>query len=70
MPISNNKQIKSLTVTSCSDDSYWYADRVGESFKVLRIEKLDGYVMYWVRTGGFLNTLNFVLDSDCKVYPD
>lgn len=65
-----NKQIKSLTITSCSDDSYWYCERIGESFKVLRIEKLNGQMMYWVRTGGLFNTLNFVLDCDCIVYKD
>lgn len=56
-----------IKIIDSKDVLYWYSERIGEEFTVVRIEKIEGIVHYWVKTGGAFNTLNFVLDCDAEV---
>ena len=56
-----------IKIVESSDQLYWYSKRIGEVFNVIRIERIDGIVHYWVKTGGVFNTLNFVLESDAEI---
>lgn len=60
----SNSKIK---IKSSDDTLYWYYDRIGEVFDIVRIEKIDGIIYYWVKTADRYNTLNFVLESDAEL---
>lgn len=60
-------QVSKIRIKDSKDTLYWYSDRIGETFNVVRVEKIDGVVYYWVKTGDKYNTLNFVLDSDAEI---
>ena len=51
-----------IQIKSCSDALFWYNKRIGEVFEIYRI--VDEY---WVRTGDYYNTTNFVLFKDADV---
>jgi len=59
-------QVK-IRIKDSKDTLYWYSDRIGETFNVVRVEKIEGVVYYWVKTADKYNTLNFVLDSDAEI---
>lgn len=56
-----------IKIIDSRDVLYWYSERIGETFNVVRIEKIEGVIYYWVRTNDRYNSLNFVLESDTKV---
>ncbi len=56
-----------IKVLDSKDAMYWYTERIGEVFNVVRIEKIEGIIYYWVRTNDRYNSLNFVLESDAEV---
>lgn len=56
-----------IKIIDSRDVLYWYSERIGETFNVVRIEKIEGIIYYWVRTNDRYNSLNFVLESDTKV---
>lgn len=61
-----DKMLK-IKIENSTDTLYWYSDRIGEVFNIVRIEKIDGVIYYWVKTADKYNTLNFVLESDAKL---
>lgn len=52
-----------LKVISCNDSKKWYADRIGESFPLLRIGDHECYVA----TYDSYNTGNFISNCDFEV---
>lgn len=56
-----------IKIIDSRDVLYWYSERIGETFNVVRIEKIEGIIYYWVRTNDRYNSLNFVLESDAEV---
>lgn len=54
-------QIK-VKIKKCSKFDYWYANKVGEVFSLVRPDMQ--YDRYWVRTGDEFNTLNYVEAQD------
>ncbi len=55
-----------VKVLKYSDSLFWYSKRVGETFKVIRIEK----DRVWVRDQGDYGFLNFILLEDYEELKD
>jgi len=45
----------------------WYYNRINEEFNVSRITFDNNSKQYWVRTGDYCDTLNFIHVMDCEV---
>jgi hypothetical protein len=52
-----------LKVISCDDNRKWYADKIGESFPLIRIGDRECYVS----THDSYNTGNFISNCDFEV---
>lgn len=54
-----------IKITQCSIPSFWYADKIGEEYKVLgETETEDGYI---VDMG---NAIKCIVKHDCEIIPD
>jgi hypothetical protein len=49
-----------VKIVGCSDSRYWYANRIGWVYQVVRIDT----DRVWVREDNKFAALNFILDSD------
>lgn len=69
LPIVKAQVGQVVEIVGCSDSLLWYNSRIGETFKVLRVEMFlpEKQIVYWVRTGGRWNTLNFIYYEDVKI---
>lgn len=58
-----------IRIVACSDSRLWYNSRIGETFRAVRVEKFlpENKVVFWVRTGGKWNTLNFINFQDVEL---
>lgn len=62
-----------ILITKCADALAWYADRVGKTMPVERIEinrRHDQGLpedVYWCREGGVYNCINYVRASDATL---
>jgi hypothetical protein len=62
-----------IRINKCTSPSAWYADRIGQTLNVERLEinrhPSQGIPedVYWCRTGDTYNTLNYVRASDATV---
>lgn len=55
-----------LKVISCDDSSKWYANKIGESFPLLRIGDHECYVatMDSYNTGNFITNCDFIVEVE------
>lgn len=69
LPIVKAQVGQVVEIVGCSDSLLWYNSRIGETFKVLRVEMFlpEKQIAYWVRTGGKWNTLNYIYYEDAKI---
>ena len=51
---------KYALVERCSDDSYWYADKIGQVFPLVSYGDTESYV----KTGDSYNTGNYIQNKD------
>lgn len=51
---------KYALVERCSDDSYWYADKIGQVFPLVSYGDTESYV----KTGDSYNTGNYIQNTD------
>ncbi len=62
-----------IRINKCTDSSAWYADRVGQTLHVERMEinrHPDQGIpenVYWCREGGIYNAINYVRQSDATL---
>lgn len=65
-----------IIINKCTSPSAWYANRIGQTIKVERLETnrhpSQGIPenVYWCRTGDHYNTLNYVRESDASALPN
>jgi len=62
-----------IRVNKCTDPYAWYAERIGQTLLVERVE-VNGHPdqgipedVYWCREGGVYNPINYVRASDATV---
>ena len=55
---------KYALIERCSDASYWYSDKVGQMFPLVRFGDTESYV----RTGDSYDTGNYIQNVDFKLF--
>ena len=55
---------KYALIERCSDASYWYSDKVGQMFPLVRFGNTESYV----RTGDSYDTGNYIQNVDWKLF--
>jgi hypothetical protein len=65
-----------IRILRCTDPGAWYADKIGQTLPVERIEynRHPGQGIpedvYWCREGGVYNAINYVRMSDAVIVGD
>ena len=60
--------MNAFRIVQCSDPLLWYADRVGDVFVCLRMERLTGGDILWTRedSSSYRKLLNWVWAKDAE----
>jgi hypothetical protein len=61
--MSNKPLSKYALVERCSDETYWYADKIGQVFPLVRYGEIESYV----KTGDSYNTGNYIQNADWEL---